>query len=178
MRSFVPTAAAAAVLAIALPATAAQNPAWTEPMKPFHIIGPIYDVGSAGLVVLMIKTSAGVIVIDTANDNALSMIDLSSLDPDDGFPDCESIAAVGGTLYVSCGVLDPTMQTYFLIIHKSKKRKENVTNEIEKCFGKAKTICCWWLWRWRWRQLFVRISRVFSYEKEDIKNHSKTYMHC
>ena len=64
MKSFVPTAAAAAVLAIALPATAAQNPAWTEPMKPFHIIGPIYDVGSAGLVVLMIKTSAGVIVID------------------------------------------------------------------------------------------------------------------
>ena len=55
-------------------------------------------------------SAAGVIVIDTANDNALSMIDLSSLDPDDGFPDCESIAAVGGTLYVSCGVLDPTMQ--------------------------------------------------------------------
>jgi metallo-beta-lactamase class B len=33
-------------------------------MKPFRIIGPIYDVGSAGLVVLLIKTSAGAIVID------------------------------------------------------------------------------------------------------------------
>ena len=55
-------------------------------------------------------SAAGVIVIDTANNNAISMIDLSSLDPADGIPDCESIAAVGGSLYVSCGILDPTMQ--------------------------------------------------------------------
>jgi metallo-beta-lactamase class B len=54
----------AAFAALATAASAASNPTWTAPAKPFHIIGPIYDVGSAGLVVLMIKTSAGVIVID------------------------------------------------------------------------------------------------------------------
>jgi hypothetical protein len=46
-----------------------------------------------------------VLVFDRADGNAATTIDLSTLD-DDGFPDCQSIYAVGDKLFVSCGLLD------------------------------------------------------------------------
>jgi hypothetical protein len=46
------------------------------------------------------------IVIDRAAGNAVDTIDLSSLDPDDDFPDCMSVYAVGTTVYVACGNLE------------------------------------------------------------------------
>jgi hypothetical protein len=49
--------------------------------------------------------TAGVIKISTSN-GAMSTIDLSSLDPADGHPDCVSAYAVGNKVYVSCGTLD------------------------------------------------------------------------
>ena len=39
---------------------------WNKPFKPFQIIGNIYYVGTAGLGCYIIKTSAGLILLDTA----------------------------------------------------------------------------------------------------------------
>ncbi|MEZ4367459.1 MAG: hypothetical protein R2939_14465 [Kofleriaceae bacterium] len=50
--------------------------------------------------------SAGLVVLDLASAGALSTVDLSSLDPADGLPNCTSIIAVGDELVVTCGVLD------------------------------------------------------------------------
>lgn len=49
--------------------------------------------------------AAGVIVIDRANGNAKTTIDLSALDPGDGNPDCVSVFAVDTRVFVACGVL-------------------------------------------------------------------------
>ncbi|HWO21422.1 MAG TPA: hypothetical protein VNO30_21790 [Kofleriaceae bacterium] len=49
--------------------------------------------------------SAGVIVL-TRGSGARQVIDLSALDPD-GQPNCVSAYAVGGAIYVACGLLDP-----------------------------------------------------------------------
>lgn len=49
--------AAAAALVLA-------RPNWTEPAPPIKIVGNTYDIGSTGLSFFLIKTSAGLIVID------------------------------------------------------------------------------------------------------------------
>ena len=53
---------------------------------------------------------AGVQILDESNPDSgvVDTIDLSSLDADDGFPDCNSVAVVGTTLFVACGILDDT----------------------------------------------------------------------
>lgn len=53
--------------------------------------------------------SAGVVVVDTQNDGALSTIDLSSFDPD-GKPNCVSTYIVGNRLFAVCALLDDTQQ--------------------------------------------------------------------
>ena len=52
----------------------------------------------------------GVLVLDTADfsSGVTSTIDLAELDPEDGKPNCNSLAATGDRLFVSCGVLDDT----------------------------------------------------------------------
>jgi len=46
-------------------------PAWTQPIAPFRVIGPIDYVGSAGLAAYLIHTKAGAILIDgTMAENA------------------------------------------------------------------------------------------------------------
>ena len=39
-------------------------PAWTRPIAPFHIVGPIWYVGSEGLASYLVKTRDGAILID------------------------------------------------------------------------------------------------------------------
>jgi len=39
-------------------------PAWTQPTAPFHVVGPIWYVGSAGLSSYLIKTRDGALLID------------------------------------------------------------------------------------------------------------------
>lgn len=51
-------------LSFAAPAIAADPPAWTRPIAPFHLIGPIDYVGTEGLAAYLIHTSAGAILID------------------------------------------------------------------------------------------------------------------
>lgn len=49
----------------ASPSLAALDPPeWTRPAKPFHIVGPIYYVGSEGLAAYLIRTNAGLILLD------------------------------------------------------------------------------------------------------------------
>jgi len=59
--------AATALLALLLagPATAGNDPPeWTEPMRPFRIVGTIHYVGSKGLAAYLIASSRGLILLD------------------------------------------------------------------------------------------------------------------
>jgi metallo-beta-lactamase class B len=65
----------AALMALAVlrapPALAYDNPAWTQPQKPFRIVGDIYYVGSKGLAAYLIASPQGDILIDgTVAENA------------------------------------------------------------------------------------------------------------
>ena len=64
--------AAAGAMLFAAPAMAQNDPpAWTRPIAPFNILGPIDYVGTEGLSAYLIRTSAGAILIDaTMEENA------------------------------------------------------------------------------------------------------------
>jgi metallo-beta-lactamase class B len=51
--------------------TAAQPVAWTTPVKPFHIVGDIYYVGTVGLAAYLVTSPQGAILLDgTVAENA------------------------------------------------------------------------------------------------------------
>jgi metallo-beta-lactamase class B len=60
------TVACAAAVAIisASPIRAADPPEWWTPVRPFHIEGPVYYVGTKGLAAYLIKTRSGAILLD------------------------------------------------------------------------------------------------------------------
>jgi metallo-beta-lactamase class B len=75
----------AALCALALFATSAQaqtvkdflaqvTKKWTTPFEPFQLIGNIYYVGTDGIAVYIIKTSQGLILMDTALPQSTGMI--------------------------------------------------------------------------------------------------------
>jgi metallo-beta-lactamase class B len=58
-------AVAGAIAAMAgCPIRAADPPAWWTPVRPFHISGPVYYVGTAGLAAYLIKTRDGAILLE------------------------------------------------------------------------------------------------------------------
>jgi metallo-beta-lactamase class B len=65
----------AAVIAIAGPAASQYRPSWTKAAAPFHIIGPVYQVGSDGLGVYLIHTKDGDILIDGGVPEIATMIE-------------------------------------------------------------------------------------------------------
>lgn len=76
---------AAALCALALVTTGAQaqtvkdflaavTKKWTTPFEPFQLIGNIYYVGTDGIAVYIIKTSQGLILMDTALPESTGMI--------------------------------------------------------------------------------------------------------
>ena len=76
---------AAALCALALSATGAQAQTvrdfmavvmkkWTAPFEPFQLIGNIYYVGTDGIAIYIIKTSQGLILMDTAMPQSTGMI--------------------------------------------------------------------------------------------------------
>ncbi|HEY4031718.1 MAG TPA: subclass B3 metallo-beta-lactamase [Caulobacteraceae bacterium] len=74
-RAPAPVPALVIALAIALTGPAAarayDNPAWTQPQAPFHIVGDIYYVGSKGLAAYLIASPQGHVLIDgTVAENA------------------------------------------------------------------------------------------------------------
>lgn len=75
----------AALCALALCATGAQAQTlrdflatvmqkWTAPFEPFQLVGNIYYVGTDGIAVYVIKTSQGLILMDTAMSQSTGMI--------------------------------------------------------------------------------------------------------
>ncbi|QPF83564.1 BJP family subclass B3 metallo-beta-lactamase [Bradyrhizobium genosp. L] len=76
---------AAALCALALITTGAQAQTlkdfmatvmkkWTAPFEPFQLVGNIYYVGTDGIAVYIIKTSQGLILMDTAMQQSTGMI--------------------------------------------------------------------------------------------------------
>jgi metallo-beta-lactamase class B len=53
---------------------AVAMPKWTAPFAPFQLIGNIYYVGTDGIAVYVIKTSEGLILMDTAVPQSTGMI--------------------------------------------------------------------------------------------------------
>jgi metallo-beta-lactamase class B len=53
---------------------AAVTKKWTTPFEPFHLIGNIYYVGTDGIAVYIIKTSDGLILMDTALPQSTGML--------------------------------------------------------------------------------------------------------
>jgi metallo-beta-lactamase class B len=53
---------------------AAVMPKWTAPFEPFQLIGNIYYVGTDGIAVYIIKTSQGLILLDTAIPQSTGML--------------------------------------------------------------------------------------------------------
>lgn len=63
LKAAISTAILAAV-AIAGPATSQDRASWVRPVAPFHVIGPVYSVGTDNLAIYLIHTKAGDIVLD------------------------------------------------------------------------------------------------------------------
>lgn len=63
-RSTLLTGLALAAIAVAGPVSSQGHASWVKPASPFHIIGPVYSVGTEGLGVYLIHTKAGDIVLD------------------------------------------------------------------------------------------------------------------
>src|ERR1700744_5627216 len=80
MKKTVVLAAWAGPLALAAPAgaadsCAAQRRVWTQPMKPFRVIGNIYYVGTAGVSAFLIGTLQGFILTDGALPESAAQIE-------------------------------------------------------------------------------------------------------
>jgi metallo-beta-lactamase class B len=65
----------AAVLSLAPVAASAQNANWSQPTKPFRIIGDTYYVGSTGLTALLITTPKGHILLDVGLPGNAAMVE-------------------------------------------------------------------------------------------------------
>ncbi len=56
--------ALAAELGLSAPASAADPPEWSTPVKPFRIAGTVYYVGTKGLAAYLIVSDQGAILLD------------------------------------------------------------------------------------------------------------------
>lgn len=65
----------AAAALIATPAGAESPARWAEPITPFHIVGPIWYVGTRGLAVYAIKTDAGAILVSSGLAQSAGLIE-------------------------------------------------------------------------------------------------------
>src|SRR5436190_23952830 len=63
-RSTVLTGLALAAVAIAGPVASQDRASWVKPAAPFHVIGPVYSVGTDNLAVYLIHTKDGEILLD------------------------------------------------------------------------------------------------------------------
>lgn len=76
MRKVLALTLAGCLAALSSTVAGAESPAeWTRPIEPFHIIGPIDYVGTEGIGVYLIRTSAGAIVIDAGPAEAAPIVE-------------------------------------------------------------------------------------------------------
>lgn len=52
-------------------------PEWTRPTKPFHVVGPIYYVGTEGIAVYLVRTGAGLILLDGGLEENAPLVERS-----------------------------------------------------------------------------------------------------
>ncbi|MFL0414448.1 subclass B3 metallo-beta-lactamase [uncultured Sphingomonas sp.] len=77
-RRLLPAVLGAAALFVAAPAVAQGDPpAWTRPIAPFNVLGPIDYVGTEGLAAYLIRTPAGAILIDAPMEQNAAAIERS-----------------------------------------------------------------------------------------------------
>ena len=61
---------------LAVGASPSDTPApWSRPQRPFHVVGPIYYVGSEGIAVYLIQTRAGLILLDGGLEENVSLVE-------------------------------------------------------------------------------------------------------
>jgi metallo-beta-lactamase class B len=51
------------------------QPAWVQPTRLFHVVGPIYYVGTAGIAVYLIRTRAGLILLDGGLEESVQAVE-------------------------------------------------------------------------------------------------------
>ncbi len=66
---------AAGAASLSSVAVADSPGSWTTPTEPFHIAGPIYYVGTEGIGVYLLRTTAGLIVIDSGPKEAAPIVE-------------------------------------------------------------------------------------------------------
>jgi metallo-beta-lactamase class B len=66
---------ALAALLIVGAAPADMPPSWSRAARPFHIAGPIYYVGTEGIAAYLIKTRAGLILLDGGLEESAGLIE-------------------------------------------------------------------------------------------------------
>jgi metallo-beta-lactamase class B len=52
-----------------------MRPEWTRPTPPFHVVGPIYYVGTEGIAAYLIKTREGLILLDGGLEESVPTIE-------------------------------------------------------------------------------------------------------
>jgi len=52
-------------------------PEWTRPTQPFHVVGPIYYVGTEGIAVYLVRTNAGLILLDGGLEENAPLVERS-----------------------------------------------------------------------------------------------------
>lgn len=50
---------------------------WARPTRPFHVVGPIYYVGTEGIAAYLVQTRAGLILIDGGIEEAVPLVERS-----------------------------------------------------------------------------------------------------
>ena len=67
------------LFALLLPAAAMANPgddpAWSRPSAPYHVIGNIYNVGTEGVAIYLIDTGKGLILLDSGPENTQAIVE-------------------------------------------------------------------------------------------------------
>lgn len=69
----------AAALSLAAAPALAQSAAWAQPAAPYRIIGDTYQVGTAGLSALLIKTPKGAVLIDVGLPQNAALVEKNIL---------------------------------------------------------------------------------------------------
>jgi metallo-beta-lactamase class B len=54
---------------------AAWPPEWSQPTQPFHVLGPIYYVGTQGIAVYLLKTRSGLILLDGGLEQSAPIVE-------------------------------------------------------------------------------------------------------
>lgn len=75
MKAILAAAILAAVLSTPMTASEAEDATWTRPVKPFHIVGNVYYVGTEGLAAYLITSGHRAVLLDGTLDKNAELIE-------------------------------------------------------------------------------------------------------